>query len=71
MNNQNINREEPKLLSIIFSFFLLLILTNEAGLLISILITAFIIVLFVFKQFKSEFIADEGERTTMNSRRMS
>lgn len=70
MKNQNINRENSTLLSILFSFFLFIILTNEAGLLITLLITVFVFGLFIFKQMISKVIVEE-ETPSKNLRRLS
>lgn len=71
MKNQNRNIEEPTLLSMLISFFLFIILANEAGLVISILVTGFLFGLFVIKQIISKMLVGEEKVTSKNLRRLS
>lgn len=71
MKNQNRNIKEPTLLSILISFFLFIILANEAGLLISILVTGFLFGLFVIKQIISKMVVGEAKVTSKNLRRLT
>ncbi len=71
MKHQNRNREDSTLFSILFSFFLFIILTNEVGLLITLLFTVFVFGLFIFKQMISKMIVKEEETPSKNLRRLS